>query len=166
MNRLNKKQQQNRVNMVAVDLQVAVADDNLPDYAQFAAWINAAVDPMSDAELTLRIVDEQEMIELNTTYRHKASVTNVLSFPFAADIPMDVTLLGDIVICAAVVEQEAREQAKPMTAHWAHLVIHGTLHLLGYDHLDDDEAQEMESREIKLLQQFGYANPYEVNTNS
>lgn len=152
--------------MVEVDLQVAVSNASLPDQTQFTAWINAAVEPMTDAELTVRIVDEQEMMELNTTYRHKASVTNVLSFPFAADIPMDVTLLGDIVICAAVVEREAREQAKPVTAHWAHLVIHGTLHLLGYDHMDDDEAQKMESREINILQQLGYANPYEVNTNT
>lgn len=152
--------------MVEVDLQVAVHADNLPRQAQLQDWINAVIAPDKDVELTVRIVDEQEMTQLNSTYRHKPSVTNVLSFPFEADIPMDVALLGDLVICAPVVEREAREQGKNAEAHWAHLVIHGTLHLLGYDHLTDAEANEMESREIQILHQFGYANPYEVNTSS
>ena len=161
-----KNQTQNRASMVEVDLQVAVDAENLPSQVQLQDWINAVVDPDQDAELTVRIVDEEEMTQLNSTYRHKPSVTNVLSFPFEADIPMDVTLLGDLVICAPVVEREAREQAKTAEAHWAHLVIHGTLHLLGFDHVNEDDAHRMESREIKILHQFGYANPYEVNTNS
>lgn len=163
---LIKNLQPSRASMVEVDLQLAVDADRLPSQAQLQAWINAVVDPGQDAELTVRIVDEQEMTQLNCTYRHKPGVTNVLSFPFEADIPMDVTLLGDLVICAPVVEREAIEQAKTAEAHWAHLVIHGTLHLLGYDHLTDAQADEMESREIQILHQFGYANPYEVNTSS
>ena len=152
--------------MTEVDLQVAVADANLPSQEQLAAWVNAVVDQSKPAELTIRIVDEAEMTVLNTTYRHKDAVTNVLSFPFEADVPMDVALLGDIVICAPVVAQEAVEHGKSVEAHWAHLIIHGVLHLLGYDHQSGDEAEAMESREIQILQQFGYANPYEVNTKS
>ena len=152
--------------MVEVDLQVAVDADHLPSRTQLEDWINAVLDPNLATELTVRIVGEAEMTELNGTYRHKPSVTNVLSFPCEADVPMDVQLLGDLVICAPVVEREAREQAKPLEAHWAHLVIHGTLHLLGFDHVTEDEAERMERREIQLLHQFGYANPYEVNTHS
>ena len=152
--------------MLELDLQVAVDAGNLPSREQMQDWINATVEQDKDVELTVRIVDEQEMTQLNSTYRHKPSVTNVLSFPFEADVPMDVTLLGDLVVCAPVVEREAREQGKAVEAHWAHLLVHGTLHLLGFDHISEDDAIIMESREIQILHKLGYANPYEVNTNS
>ena len=102
----------------------------------------------------------------NARYRHKPGPTNVLSFPFEADIPLEVPLLGDLVICAAVVEREAREQDKPIEAHWAHMLVHGTLHLLGYDHVTDAQAHEMETTEIQLLQQLGFSNPYEAGTHA
>jgi len=152
--------------MVDVDLQIAIDDANLPDAEMIRDWVNAVVDQDKPAELTVRIVDEAEMTVLNATYRHKNAPTNVLSFPFEADVPLDVALLGDVVICAPVVAREAIEQHKSVEAHWAHLVIHGVLHLLGYDHHSDVEAEKMESREIQLLHQFGYANPYEVKTTS
>lgn len=112
------------------------------------------------SEVTIRIVDEAEMTELNETYRHKSGPTNVLSFPFDAPIELEVKLLGDIVICASVVNKEAKAQGKSSDAHWAHMVVHGILHLQGYDHIEDDEAEVMEALEINLLQQLGYTNPY------
>lgn len=161
------KQQQNQINMtVQVDVQFADAAEGLPSAETISEWVRLAVGSVLDepdaTELTVRIVAENEMRELNKTYRNKDGLTNVLSFPFEADVPMETTLLGDIVVCAAVVNREAIEQHKPLPAHWAHLVIHGTLHLLGFDHLDDEQAAIMESREIQLLHQLGYANPYEV----
>jgi len=152
--------------MINVDVQIAIDGVNLPDTQQISEWVNAVVTEDRSAELTVRIVDEAEMTVLNATYRHKNAVTNVLSFPFEADIPMETELLGDIVICAPVVQQEAIEHGKSIEAHWAHLIVHGVLHLLGYDHSTEDEACEMESREIQILNRFGYANPYEVNTKS
>ena len=113
-------------------------------------------------EVTIRIVDIAEMSQLNETYRHKSGPTNVLSFP--ADIPAAVAeenpLLGDIAICADVVIKEADEQQKPVQSHWAHMVIHGIFHLLGYNHEQDDEATIMEALEIKVLKKLGFANPY------
>jgi probable rRNA maturation factor len=109
----------------------------------------------------VRITDEAEIRELNATYRGKDYATNVLSFPFEAPPGVDIPLLGDIVVCAAVVAREAAEQEKPLQAHWAHMVIHGTLHLLGYDHIEEADAEEMEGLEIRLLADLGYANPYE-----
>jgi probable rRNA maturation factor len=123
--------------------------------------VEAAIgDRRNEAELTLRITDSAEVQQLNKTYRDKDQSTNVLSFP--ADLPpeLNIPLLGDIIISAEVVEQEALEQGKSSEAHWAHMVIHGTLHLLGYDHIDDNDAEAMESLETQLLSQLGYANPY------
>jgi probable rRNA maturation factor len=127
----------------------------------FQRWVEVAIgDRRTEAELTLRITDSAEVQQLNKTYRDKDQSTNVLSFP--ADLPpeLNIPLLGDIIISAEVVEQEALEQGKSSEAHWAHMVIHGTLHLLGYDHIDDNDAEEMESLETQLLSQLGYANPY------
>jgi probable rRNA maturation factor len=114
------------------------------------------------AEMTIRIVDEKEMTTLNATYRHKNKPTNVLSFPvdLPNDISLDVPLLGDLVICATVVNQEAREQSKSCESHWAHMVVHGTLHLLGYDHENPADALIMEQEEIQILQALGFSNPY------
>jgi len=154
---------------VQLDLQVAIneGDEELPSRQQMQHWVELALDGrMPSAELTIRIVDEQEISELNQQYRNKQGPTNVLSFPFDTDIELDIPLLGDLVICAAVVAREAKEQHKSLQAHWAHMVIHGTLHLLGYDHLTDSQAEQMESEEINLLQQLGFSNPYEATTYS
>ncbi|CAH0991633.1 Endoribonuclease YbeY [Sinobacterium norvegicum] len=143
-----------------LDLQIVI-EQAVPEQALFQRWVDAAIgDRREQAELTLRITDSAEVRELNNTYRGKDKTTNVLSFP--ADLPpeLNIPLLGDIIISAEVVEHEAMEQGKTCEAHWAHMVIHGTLHLLGYDHIDDEEADAMESLETLLLTQLGYANPY------
>lgn len=147
-----------------LDLQFAV-DADLPTEQQFQAWVKAALsDRRQNAELTIRVVDADEMIRLNRDYRHKDKLTNVLSFPFEMPVGIedDETgdLLGDIIICAGVVEQEAREQGKSTEAHWAHMVTHGVLHLLGYDHIEAAEADEMEALETQILGAQGYDNPY------
>ena len=139
----------------------------LPSEEQIRAWVSSVLEGrMPSAELTIRIVDETESAQLNQEYRHKEGATNVLSFPFESDVPLEVPLLGDIVICAPVVVREALEQHKDVLSHWAHMVIHGTLHLLGYDHVADAEAVAMEQQEIDLMQQLGFSNPYEVSTQS
>ncbi|MBB4867741.1 putative rRNA maturation factor [Pseudomonas nitritireducens] len=148
--------------MLELDLQVACQATGLPSEAQFRQWCELALrQRQNDSELTIRLVDEVEGRELNKTWRHKDYATNVLSFP--ADVPdelLDIPLLGDLVICAAVVTREAADQGKSAEAHWAHLVIHGCLHLLGYDHIDDVEAEEMESLERELLAELGHPDPY------
>jgi probable rRNA maturation factor len=138
-----------------------VSSHTVPSDAQFESWVRAALaSRREEAEISLRIVDADEITALNKQYRGKDYATNVLSFP--ADLPPELKLphLGDIVICAPVVEREAVEQKKPPLAHWAHMVIHGTLHLLGYDHIDDAEALAMEEIEIKILRSLNFANPY------
>ncbi|TLX55295.1 rRNA maturation RNase YbeY [Stutzerimonas nosocomialis] len=153
--------------MIELDLQRAT-EAHAPGDEQFRRWCEMALRQRSgDSELTIRLVDEEEGRELNRTWRHKDYATNVLSFP--ADLPdgpdgeplLDIPLLGDLVICVPVVEREAREQNKQPEAHWAHMVIHGCLHLLGYDHIDDDEAQEMEDLERHLLAELGHPDPYD-----
>lgn len=109
----------------------------------------------------MRIVDEGEIAALNERWRSKRGATNVLSFPFDGDHSLAPGLLGDIVICAPVVRREAEEQHKSMEAHWAHMVVHGTLHLQGHDHINAEEAKEMETLEIRILQSLGYTNPYQ-----
>ena len=124
----------------------------------------AQVEPaLSNTRLVTSVLftGDDEVHELNREWRGKDKPTNVLSFPFEAPPGVDIPLLGDIIICAAVVEHEASEQGKALEAHWAHMVIHGTLHLLGYDHIEEGEAEEMEGLEIRLLAGLGYANPYE-----
>ena len=110
----------------------------------------------------IRVVDEAEGRELNRRYRGMDKATNVLSFPFQAPAGIDSQHLGDLVICAPVVEREAREQRKSLRDHCAHLVVHGVLHLRGYDHQDEREAEEMEALERRILQQLGIADPYTV----
>lgn len=148
-----------------LDLQLAYPVPDLPSPAQFQAWISAALaqggwGQEAAAQLTLRIVDEAEGAELNETWRHKPGPTNVLSFPFEAPPGVDIPLLGDMVICAPVVAREAAEQHKTLPQHWAHLVVHGTLHLLGYDHLDEAEAEQMEALETQILRSLDYPDPY------
>ncbi len=148
---------------VTLDLQLACENaEGMPQAADFQRWLDAAILPFQEeAEVTVRLVDEAESQELNHTYRGKDKPTNVLSFPFECPPGIELPLLGDLVICRQVVESEATEQGKPLMAHWAHMVVHGSLHLLGYDHIEDDEAEEMEALEIEFLAALGYANPYQ-----
>ena len=147
---------------VLVDLQIATENiEGLPTEEQIVQWATGAVQPEgNEVEMTVRIVDEAESHELNLTYRGKDRPTNVLSFPFECPDEVELPLLGDLVICRQVVEREAAEQEKPLMAHWAHMVVHGCLHLLGYDHLEDDEAEEMESLETQIMQGLGFDDPY------
>ena len=145
---------------VFIDLQQTV-DIVQPDLAKFQSWAAAALQEVAeDCELSIRIVDAAESQQLNRDYRGKDKPTNVLSFPFESPVPLQPRLLGDLVICAPVVTAEAAEQGKAELNHWAHLTIHGCMHLLGYDHINDDEAEQMENREIAILRQFNIENPY------
>ena len=147
---------------IFVDLQIATENiDGLPTEEQIVQWATAAVQPEGDeVEMTVRIVDEAESHELNLTYRGKDRPTNVLSFPFECPDEVELPLLGDLVICRQVVEREAAEQEKPLMSDWAHMVVHGSLHLLGYDHIEDNEAEEMESLETQIMQGLGFDDPY------
>ncbi|OUR65974.1 rRNA maturation RNase YbeY [Methylophaga sp. 42_25_T18] len=146
--------------VTTVDLQLA-CDGDMPQKTDFQRWVEAAlVEVQEDCELSVRLVDVDESTELNATYRGKTGPTNVLSFPFEAPIPMEPRLLGDLVICSAVVETEAQQQQKAVNDHWAHMVIHGCLHLLGYDHIETDEAEQMEALEVRILQSLNIDNPY------
>jgi len=145
---------------IEVDVQYATIYQPLPDTEDFSRWVAAALRKKTEAELTLRLVDEAESRQLNSKYRGVDAATNVLSFPVDLPPGIDIPLLGDIVICAPLVALEAAEQNKAVQAHWAHLVIHGVLHLLGHDHQDEQEAREMESIEIELLTSMNYPDPY------
>jgi probable rRNA maturation factor len=147
-----------------LDIEVACEGVSLPPEASLQTWLSAALDAAQadpDAEVSVCIVDEAESQALNAQYRHKDYPTNVLSFP--ADIPAElgIPLLGDLVICAPVVAREAAEQGKTPEAHWAHMLVHGALHLLGYDHIDDADAEEMEGLETQILTRLGFPPPYE-----
>lgn len=148
---------------VILDLQLACRDHNgLPSETTFQNWLEAFLPQFqSESEITIRIVDIAESQNLNLTYRGKDKPTNVLSFPFEAPENITLPLLGDLIICRQVVEKEAIEQQKNQDAHWAHMVIHGCLHLLGYDHLTDFEAEEMETIETEIMQKLGYPDPYQ-----
>ena len=145
-----------------IDVQYAVSADGIPGAELIRQWVAQALPAdRAAAELTVRIVDEAEITALNRQYRGKDGPTNVLSFPYEQIPGMAAALLGDVVICAPVVASESVAQDKPLEAHWAHMVIHGILHLLGYDHHKDDEASRMETTETRLLAELGYASPYE-----
>ncbi|NQZ80998.1 MAG: rRNA maturation RNase YbeY [Colwellia sp.] len=147
---------------IELDLQIACNADNLPSIEQFQLWVDTALSSYNkDFELTIRLVDIKESQSLNYQYRHKDKPTNVLSFPFEVPEGIDLNLLGDLVICTDVVSLEATQQNKTLIAHWSHMVIHGCLHLLGYDHIDDDDARVMETLEIKLLSNLKITNPYQ-----
>ncbi len=147
---------------IYLDLQYATdSQEGMPTDADFQQWLEAAVTPFqADAEVTIRLVDEEESHALNHEYRGKDKPTNVLSFPFEAPPGVELDLLGDLIICRQVVEKEAKEQNKPLKAHWAHMVVHGSLHLLGYDHIEDDEAEEMESLETEIMVKMAFTDPY------
>ncbi|MBT8048116.1 MAG: rRNA maturation RNase YbeY [Xanthomonadales bacterium] len=145
---------------VELDIQNASTEKPVPDREQFRLWVECALQGRPDCELTLRLVDKAESRQLNSRYRGKDKPTNVLSFPAELPPGIDIPLLGDIVLCAPVVAEEAAVQDKPVAAHWAHLVIHGVLHLLGHEHQHERDAAEMESIEIEMLSSLGIANPY------
>lgn len=137
----------------------------VPDEQLLQQWAASALLTEKDAQVSLVIVDEDESQKLNKEYRGKDKPTNILSFPM--DMPaelsaeVEMNILGDLVVCAAVVQREAQQQEKSLSAHWAHMLVHGMLHLQGYDHLESSDADEMESIEIKMLNQLGYENPYQ-----
>jgi len=148
-----------------IEIQAVFESAGQPDQQQIQLWVDTALDDYEqDTEIVVRIVDEQESAELNEQYRHKSGPTNILSFPVDVPEGIELDLLGDLVICAPVVEKEALEQDKLLAHHWAHIIVHGVLHLLGYDHIDDDEAELMENKEIAILNKLHINNPYtEVN---
>jgi probable rRNA maturation factor len=144
-----------------VDVQVACEATDLPAAEEIVEWACEVLrDRGGERELTVRIVDEAEGAALNRTFRGRPEATNVLSFAIGAPPGCAGHVLGDVAICAPVVAREAREQSKAIKAHYAHLVVHGTLHLLGYDHRGDEDAREMESLERALLARLGFADPY------
>ncbi|MCU7938503.1 MAG: rRNA maturation RNase YbeY [gamma proteobacterium symbiont of Bathyaustriella thionipta] len=166
----------NREFTLYLDLQNTIDSDSIPVKYKIESWVKCALMaeqqmPNSeqrvnnDYELTIRIVDKDEIQSLNKTYRHKDKATNVLSFPyedFPFDTPLEiqVPLLGDLVICHDIVVEEAQQQGKSIEAHWAHMVIHGVLHLKGYDHIEDDEASIMEALEVTILKKLNISDPY------
>lgn len=132
-------------------------------------WVTLTLESFQEsAELTLRFVDDSEMIELNHTYRKQNKVTNVLAFPASHpnNIELDFPLLGDVIICPSVLLAESKDLKTPLEAHWAHIVIHGVLHLLGYDHIVETDAAIMRPIEINLLNKLGFDNPYKTEDNS
>lgn len=144
-----------------LDIQLASDFAEIPSAEMMQIWVDAVLkDSEQDSEIVVRLVDEPESAALNTQYRHKSGPTNVLSFPFEAPEGFEMDLLGDLVICAPLLAQEASQQKKALFDHWAHILIHGVLHLVGYDHLQDDEAEEMEALEIKILSTLNIDNPY------
>jgi probable rRNA maturation factor len=168
-----------------VVLQVACAEENLPSLENFQRWVDTALsviyskssiieelaspdllrkysDHRQD-ELSIRLVEPEESQSLNHQYRHKDKPTNVLSFEFEVPEGLSLNLLGDLVICSDIVSSEAISQNKPLLSHWAHMVIHGCLHLLGFDHINDNEANEMEALEIEILAKLDINNPYICN---
>ncbi|AMQ88087.1 rRNA maturation RNase YbeY [Marinobacter sp. LQ44] len=147
---------------LTVDFQRVYEGPGVPDEGQFHAWAEKAWLGEDPSEVTIRIVGDDESRDLNHQYRGKDKPTNVLSFPFEAPPGITLPLAGDLVICAPVVEREAQEQLKEPVAHWAHMVVHGMLHLQGYDHIEEHEAEAMEALEVRLLAQLGFANPYEA----
>jgi len=146
---------------IQVELQVVDDAELVPDEKHFSRWASAAAAGRADdGELSIRVVDEAESRSLNSRYRDRQCATNVLAFPATLPDELGLPLLGDLAICRDVIEREAREQGKETEAHWAHMVVHGTLHLLGYDHQTQNQAHAMESLEVQVLQGLGYADPY------
>ncbi len=144
-----------------LEIQPVTEIEALPTEEDFVLWVRAAlINLKQQVELVIRIVDEPESQQLNRDYRGKDRPTNVLSFPFYAPPEVVSPLLGDLVICAPVVIKEAQQQGKPALAHWAHLVVHGVLHLQGYDHQTEDQAESMEGLERTILQKLHFSDPY------
>ena len=135
-------------------------DDDVPEPALLQAWATAAYLDKADAVASMMVTTSEEIQQLNNQYRHKDMPTNVLSFPMQLPEETGMHFLGDIALCASVIKREAEEQSKTKLFHWAHMVVHGMLHLQGYDHIEDAEAEEMEKLEIEILNKLGFDNPY------
>jgi probable rRNA maturation factor len=150
--------------MIEIDLQNDQGIAHVPELSLFQRWVESSLQKSyANLEQSIRIVDESESRTLNRDYRAQDKPTNVLSFPAEISEYLDYDNLGDLVICAQIVEQEAEQQGKSILAHWAHMVVHGMLHLQGYDHITDEQAEEMESLEIEILASLGQTNPYFSN---
>ena len=155
--------------MVEVELQWGIKPLDFLSKAQCEDWVQASLVGVlaSEAnELTIRVVDPEESQTLNRAYRATDKPTNVLSFEFEqppglVDLGEALPYLGDLVVCAQIVEQEAKQHNKPLVEHWAHMIVHGTLHLQGYDHIEPEDAQEMEALEVKIMHGLGFNHPYE-----
>ena len=169
MNSCSESSKLTREMTVQVDVQQAADGEPAISSDDIAAWVARAVDATGgsgDAELSVRVVDAAEMQQLNNEFRGKDKATNVLSFPAGdiAGLPSDAGApLGDLVVCASVVKDQAEAQGKSLEDHWAHMIVHGTLHLLGFDHEEDAAAADMESREVDILTAHGIANPYTLS---
>lgn len=153
-----------------IDIQPA-SENKIPFSGEILEnWAIAALKEakIESAELTLRLVDEEEIQHLNLSYRKKDKPTNVLAFPSSLpeDIELEYPFLGDVIICVKVLEKESEEYSRTLEAHWAHIVTHGVLHLLGYDHIEEEDAKLMQALEIKLLANLGFANPYELEDDN
>lgn len=146
---------------LSLSVQYAVKPESAPTRPQFRVWVRAAL--RRPGELTVRLVDEEEGLALNRDYRGKSYATNVLTFVYD-DLPPQAGMMGDLVLCPAAVEREAVEQGKGLEAHYAHLVVHGVLHLQGYDHEDEAGAQAMEALEKQIVTSLGYPDPYSGDT--
>ena len=156
--------------MINVDFQPEFEGDNLPSFEHVSEWASTALGGLKeDADLSVVLVGPDESQQLNHEFRGKDKPTNVLSFPFEVHeelVGMDIDMgntIGDLIICVPVVEKEAQEQNKPIMHHWAHMVVHGCLHLIGYDHIKDDEAEVMENLERQILAKLGIDAPYLIN---
>jgi probable rRNA maturation factor len=148
-------------NNILLCVQTATRYRPLPRRQDFRRWVTATLEPhCQTAELVIRLVDSVESAALNQKYRNKAGPTNSLSFPFEPPPGITTPLLGDLVLCPALLAEEATQQGKSLETHWAHLIVHGCLHLLGYDHLCSEEAEVMERLEVQTLAQLGYPDPY------
>jgi probable rRNA maturation factor len=149
---------------VTTELSVSEAVDpeegDIPDATLIQQWADHACLCSDEVIVSVQIVSRDEMRELNHTWRGKNKPTNVLSFPMELPGEVDLKILGDVVLCADVINAEAKQQHKPLPAHWAHMVVHGMLHLQGYDHVEDSQAEAMEALEIRILNQLGFDNPY------
>jgi len=156
--------------MIDLQLQFASESKNLPDSKRMEDWVRQSCPDNDQVSVGIRIVDEQESAKLNEQYRDKQGPTNVLSFPFESphmpddldeDDDMLEDFLGDLLICAPVVEAEAKQQGKSLEAHWAHMVVHGVLHLQGYDHIETAQAEQMEDIERHIMEALGFPDPYQ-----
>jgi len=156
--------------MIELQLQVATCSTEYPDEKVMQSWLNHIDKNADDKSVGIRIVDTEESADLNSQFRHKQGATNVLSFPFESPFLPDDSdedddefledFLGDLVICAPIVKTEAEAQGKALDAHWAHMIVHGVLHLKGYDHVKQADAEEMEALERTILANIGFPDPY------
>tara|TARA_Y100001001_G_C7946355_1_gene287455 strand:- start:573 stop:1049 length:477 start_codon:yes stop_codon:yes gene_type:complete len=148
----------------SIEVQVACIEKNIPPVENIKRWFCASLlNNIENIEVCIRIVDEPEIQHLNQQYRHKNKPTNVLSFSYLDEFDQDTEVHGDIILCASIIQKEANAQSKSDLAHWAHMLVHGGLHLQGFDHENDTDAEIMEAHEIKILDKLGFNNPYAIN---